>query len=114
MGTSKRPPAGAAKRASIRKDLLDQLVRNGTAGRYYHDLVEDYMAFWDTKLGLLADVAVRGPKVLKLDSRGQEQITNNESIEQLIKTNSQMLRILDSLGIRPVEAESTQGEDDDL
>jgi endo-alpha-1,4-polygalactosaminidase (GH114 family) len=32
----------------IRQDILDQLERNGTTGKYYLDLVDDYMDMWTT------------------------------------------------------------------
>ena len=101
--------------AEIRRDLIDQLERSGTIGAYYFDLVDDYMVLYAIKKRLRQDIKKRGSKIKKLDSRGQEQTVNNESIDQLIKTNIQMQKILESLGIRPVVAESTGfGDDIDL
>ena len=45
-----------AKRKSIRQDLLDQLDRAGVYGSHYLDLVDDYMALWDVKNDLIADI----------------------------------------------------------
>ena len=97
----------------IRKDLIDQLECNGTVGAYYRDLVEDYMRYWSIRRELQDDIKKRGAKVDKYDSQGQRQIVNNNSIDQLLKVHSSMLKILDSLGIHPVDAESTSGVDED-
>ena len=100
---------------TIKEGLVDQLKRNGTSGEYFTDLVEDYMCFWRTKYELLSDIDERGAKVDRLDSKGQVQIVNNESIDQLLKINVQMIAILRNLGIKPVEGESTpDDEGDDL
>ena len=109
------PARGQTKEhRKIKQDLLDQLERNGTYGEYFIDQVEDYMALWKVKNGLKSDIEIRGSKVEKHDSRGQVQTVNNESIDQMLKVNGQMLRILGSLGIRPVEAESVMDDDDAL
>ena len=81
------------KKIAIRNDLLAQLERNGTGGQYYEDLVEDYMALWDTKTKLIADIRERGVTVLYITSAGQ------------------MLKLLTELGIQPAQADT---EDDEL
>lgn len=52
-----------AKRTDIKKDLLDQLERNGVFGKQYTDLVDDYMALWDIKNKLIKDIQKRGVTV---------------------------------------------------
>ena len=47
-------------RKDIKDDLLIQLVRNGTGGRCYTDLVDKYMDFWDTEIALIEDIKQRG------------------------------------------------------
>ncbi len=85
----------------IRTDLNDQLERNGTIGRYYTDLIEDYMDLWLTKSLLLIDVKTRGVTVTYNNGGGQRGVKKNESVEQVLKVNTQMLKILDSIGIKP-------------
>ena len=85
----------------IRNDLNDQLERNGTVGKYYADLVEDYMDLWLTKSLLLIDVKTRGVTVTYNNGGGQRGVKKNESVEQVLKVNTQMLKILDSIGIKP-------------
>ena len=85
----------------IRSDLFDQLDRDGTVGRYYADLVEDYMDLWLTKSLLLTDIKSRGVTVTYNNGGGQRGVKKNESVEQVLKVNTQMLKILDSIGIKP-------------
>ena len=56
MGQTRREK----RRKEIKADLLDQLVRNGTAGKYYVDLVDKYMDFWDMENALIDGSKERG------------------------------------------------------
>ena len=96
-------------REQIKRDLLYQLERNGTNGGYYTDLVDDYMDMWDTKRGLISDITARGAKVLIVTGAG-ENLKTNDSIPDLLKVNAQMLKLLDSMGIKPSQAEPTDDE----
>ncbi len=102
---------GADYRA-IKSDLLGQLRTNQTVGKFYVDLVEDYMGLWLTKSLLLADIKTRGVTVRYNNGGGQSGYKKNDSVEQVLKVNAQMLRILDSIGIKP--STSGGGEDDEL
>lgn len=95
-------------REKIQQDLLDQLERNGTVGTYYTDMITDYMKLWDTKNGLVADIEARGVTVENVTNAGTN-IKRNDSVGELLKTNAQMLKLLDSLGIRPAQ---TDGDED--
>ena len=97
-------------RERIRQDLLDQLESDGTVGEYYIDLVGDYMSMWDTKNELMEDTAARGAVVEYTSNTGVSNMKRNESIDQQLKVNAQMLKLLDALGIKP----STGGEEDEL
>jgi len=97
--------------AVIKKDLLDQLERNGTVGEYYIDLISDYMDMWATKCLLVDDIQRRGVNIKYDNGGGQKGIKKNDSVEQRIKVNVQMLKLLSELGIKPVQS---GGEDDDL
>lgn len=94
----------------IKQDLLDQLERNGTVGKYYTDLVEDYMSFWVDKSLLTDDIQSRGVVVTYNNGGGQSGKKRNDSIADKIKVNVQMLNILNALGIKPAQAD---GDDDD-
>lgn len=99
-------------RAAIRQDLIDQLDRNGTTGKYYADLVDDYMRLWDAKNGLLADIKSRGVKAEVIMTGGFSNFKTNDSVPDLLKVNAQMLKILDNLGISP--AQNGGGDDEDM
>lgn len=93
----------------IREDLLKQLRINQTSGKYYLDMIEDYMDLWLTKNLLLSDIKSRGVTVRYNNGGGQYGYKKNESVEQVLKVNTQMMKILDGLGIKP----STSGGGDD-
>lgn len=97
--------------ASIRNDLIAQLEANGTAGKYYYDLIEDYMDLWVTKCLLVADIQTRGVSIKYNNGGGQLGVKKNESVEQRLKVNGQMLKLLSELGISPTQ---TGGGDDEL
>ena len=61
------------------------------------------MSFYETKNLLIQDIQNRGVTVEYNNGGGQKGVKKNESIEQLLKVNTQMLRILDSLGIKAVQ-----------
>lgn len=96
----------------IKKDLLDQLDRNGIYGKQFKDLVEDYMSLWIIKTMLIKDIDERGVSVKYNHGGGQSGYKKNDSIAELNKTNAQMLKLLNELGIKATVADS--GDDDDL
>ena len=96
---------------SVLKDLRDQLDRNYTAGKYYEDLIDDYMNMWVTKTLLVEDIKERGVRVYYSNGGGQFGYKKNESVDQLMKLNAQMLKLLSEVGIKPAQA---GGEGDEL
>lgn len=107
MGTKKESPV--QKKKAIKEDLLDQLERNGTVGKYYVDLIGDYMRLWEAKNMLLSDIESRGVVVEYNNGGGQTGAKKNDSVDQALKVSTQMLKILDGLGIKP----TTSGGDPD-
>ena len=91
--------------------MLDQLERNGTVGKYYTDLVDDYMTLWDAKCKLADDIKARGAKV-EVITATTTNIKTNDSIPDMLKVNAQMLKILDSLGIKPAQTGGDVGDDE--
>lgn len=96
---------------NIKCDLLAQLESNGTKGRHYLDLVEDYMSMWITKHLLEVDIEERGVSVTYNNGGGQKGKKKNDSIQELTKVNAQMLKLLNELGLKPTD---TVGDDDEL
>ena len=95
---------------AIREDLLAQLTLKGSPGKCFVDLVEDYMDLWITKNLLLDVIKTRGVSVRYNNGGGQSGYKKNDSVEQVLKVNMQMLRILDKLELKPSTA---AGEEDD-
>lgn len=98
-------------REEIRADLLMQLQSNGTIGKYYTDLVDDYMKLWDTKGLLYEDIKARGVTVENTTAYGKN-LKKNDSVDQAVKVNAQMLKLLDNLGISPAQTDG--GLDDEM
>jgi len=101
--------AKKATKKEIKQDLLDQLDRNGTTGKYYIDLVDDYIDLYDTKEKLIKDIKERGVTCKYQNGENQWGYKKNDSVDQLLKVNQQMLKLLDALGIKP----SQDGDVDD-
>lgn len=99
-------------RKAIKTELMEQLERNGTVGKYYTDLVDDYMELWDAKNLLAADIRKRGAVVDYISNNGTKNKRKNDSIGELVKVNDRMVKLLDALGIAPVPAGS--GLDDEM
>lgn len=98
-------------RDAIKADLLAQLEKNHTTGQYYIDLVDDYMEMWDAKNGLESDIKERGTKILFTTASGAN-IKTNDSVGDLLKTNAQMLKLLDTMGVKPVSEDDF--DDDEM
>ena len=99
-------------RNRIKQDLCDQLERNGMIGSYCQDMVNDYMELWDISKALAKDIKERGVTVETELADGRLKRVKNESVGELLKTNAQMLKILDSLELKAVTGGDT--EDDEL
>ena len=98
-------------RSEIKQDLLDQLDRNGTVGKQYTDLAEDYIRLWDAKNALLDDIKKRGAKVEVYAANGTANIKTNDSVPDSLKVSQQMLKIIDALGIKPSQSEGDSGDE---
>ena len=96
---------------NIKNDLLSQLKANGTNGRYYDDLIEDYMHLWITKTLLIEDIETRGVSIKWMNGTKSQGYKKNDSINELNKTNAQMLKILVELGIKPSETIGGGGDE---
>lgn len=80
---------------------------------HYKDLVNDYMKFWDFKNMLQEDIEERGVSVYWQNSETQKGYKKNDSISELLKVNTQMLKILFDLGVRASDLEVVE-EDETL
>jgi P27 family predicted phage terminase small subunit len=101
-------------REQIKQDLTDQLERQGVYGRHYLDLVEDYMALWDTKNALISDIKKRGVMIKYQNGENQWGYKKNDSVGNLVKVNKQMLELLRELGLRAADFEADSDDDEEM
>lgn len=99
------------ERDYIRKDLMNQLGDNGTVGRQYQSLIDDYINLWDIKNELIKDIRERGVAIHWDNGGGQTGVKKNDSIQELTRVNGQMLKILAELGLRGVDVAELDVDD---
>lgn len=98
-------------RKEIEQALSAQVNPTGKSEqKHFLDLINDYMAMWNVKEKLIADIRKRGAVVPYTSNNGTTNMKKNDSIDQLLKVNAQMLKILADLGLHPV----IEGDDDEL
>ena len=84
----------------IKKDLKDQLEAQDKIGKYYEDLVDDYISFYQLKKKLKQDIKDNGLRYKTTNGNGIAVEKANESILNLTKVNTQMLKILSDLNLQ--------------
>lgn len=100
------------KKSQIKQDLIDQLERQGIYGAQYMDLIDDYMKLYDIKNKLIAD-AKKNPYTEWRNSETSYGRKKNDSIDQAVKVNQQMLKILQFLNIKPSPCEDDDEDEDE-
>ena len=103
-----------AKRNDVKNDLLDQLERNEVYGNHYIDLIDDYMAMWDVKNSLIKDIHEKGVSVKYQNGENQWGYKKNDSVRELTNVNNQMLKLLDSLGLKASKFETEDDDDEEM
>lgn len=94
----------------IKDKLLEQLKNNDSYQPAFIDLIEDYMRLWEIKNALFKDAKQRG--VMILWENGKQKSTKpNDSINQVLKVNAQMLKILLELNLKPVVVVAEKDEE---
>lgn len=95
----------------IKDDLLEQLDAQGKYQNYYLDLIEDYMKYYDLKKKCQKDIKENGLRYTVTSGNGFKSVKPNESVQNLMKITTTMLKILDELGLQnPVD--SSDNSDD--
>lgn len=97
----------------IKEDLMEQLRANNIKGKHFEDLISDYMSLYDIKTDLDKDIKNRGCMVYWTKGR-DSGFKKNESIELFNKVNTQMLKILSELKLKPAEIVTTGDDDDEI
>ncbi len=96
----------------IREDLLNQLHEQEKFGKYFEDLVEDYVYNVGLKAKLQNDIDVNGIRYKTATGNGYTVYKPNESIVNLHKTNAQMLKILSDLNLKEPDSNPDNGAGD--
>ena len=100
------------KITSIREDLKNQLITQGKFGKQFDDMIEDYLYLVDLKERLKNDIDENGIRYKNTGGNGFTTFKPNESCERLLKTNAQMLKILQDLELKtPDEGSGDEGDD---
>ena len=102
------------KYKEIEMDLRLQMESNGTIGKQFDDLIDDYMTMYVTKCLLSDDIKKRGTIVRYDNGGGQFGHKKNEAVDMFNKTNAQMLKLLGELGLKANTAIGGGDLNDDL
>ena len=94
----------------IKASLVDQLERSGNDTSFFLDLVDDYMKMYVIKELANADILENGVSVEWRNSETQYGRKKNDSVDQILKTNQQMIKLLDMLGIKPEDGTTDDEE----
>lgn len=96
----------------IHKDMIKQLKDRNILESHYISLVDDYMELWNIKNLLIADINERGVNVEWNNGGGQSGVKKNDSVNELVRVNAQMLKILSELGIRGADIKHIEYDDE--
>lgn len=99
------------KTGSIREDLKNQLISQGKFGKQFDDMIEDYLYLVELKERLKYDIDENGIRYENTGGNGFTTFKPNESCERLLKTNAQMLKILQDLDLKAPDEGGDEGDD---
>ena len=99
------------KTGSIREDLKNQLISQGKFGKQFDDMIEDYLYLVELKEKLKYDIDENGIRYENTGGNGFTTFKPNESCERLLKTNAQMLKILQDLDLKAPDEGGDEGDD---
>lgn len=99
------------KERKVKKSLTEQLELQNKTADFYMDLVEDYMSYWRMKEELVKDIENKGLRYACINGNGIEIEKPNESVQNLQKTTTTMLKILSDLNLK--EPLSNSSDEDD-
>lgn len=99
---------------TIREDLKNQLLSQNKFGKQFEDMIEDYIFLVKLKEELQYDISINGIRYEAKTGNGYKTDKPNESVQNLLKVNAQMLKILQDLELKAPEEGPREGEGDDL
>lgn len=109
--------------ALIKEDITNQLENLSKYGKFYDDLVNEYLCLLSIREGLKEDIQNQGIRYKFTNGNGKEQEKANESVTSLIKVEQIMLKIVNDLEINQAllkqststtsSSNSVNGDDED-
>lgn len=102
------------KKQAIKEDLQNQLIAQGKFGKHFDDMVEDYLYLVELKERLKHDIDVNGIRYKTTGGNGFTTYKPNESCERILKTNAEMLKILQDLDLKSPDKDNSGDDENDL
>lgn len=84
---------------NIANDITKQLEKLSKFGKFYDDLVNEYLYLLSIRESLKEDIRDKGLRYNFVNGNGKEQEKPNESVTNLIKIEQIMLKIINDLEI---------------
>lgn len=98
-------------KTEIKESLLEQLRLQNKTSNFYLDLVSDYMDYWSLKKKLITDIRKKGIRYETVNGNGIEVEKPNESVTNLPKITTAMLKILNDLNLKEPLSNSSAEDD---
>ena len=98
-------------KTEIKESLLEQLRLQNKTSDFYLDLVSDYMDYWSLKKKLIADIRKKGIRYDTINGNGIKVEKPNESVTNLPKITTAMLKILSDLNLKEPLSNSSAEDD---
>lgn len=102
---------GKVTQKQVRESLLEQLRLQNKTSEFYGDLVNDYVKYWSLKNKLITDINKKGLRYKTINGNGIEVEKPNESVTNLPKITTAMLKILNDLNLKEPLSESSAEDD---
>lgn len=98
-------------KTEIKESLLEQLRLQNKTSDFYLDLVSDYMDYWSLKKKLITDIRKKGIRYDTINGNGIKVEKPNESVTNLPKITTAMLKILNDLNLKEPLSNSSAEDD---
>ena len=98
-------------KTEIKESLLEQLRLQNKTSDFYLDLVSDYMDYWSLKKKLITDIRKKGIRYETVNGNGIEVEKPNESVTNLPKITTAMLKIVNDLNLKEPLSNSSAEDD---
>ena len=98
-------------KTEIKESLLEQLRLQNKTSAFYLDLVSDYMDYWSLKKKLITDIRKKGIRYETVNGNGIEVEKPHESVTNLPKITTAMLKILNDLNLKEPLSNSSAEDD---